>query len=312
MVTIKVSLLCGADRPPSQFAAFTARSGTRGRVRAREGRRDSPRHQTARPSRRTVAPCTSNGSPPHVLDDTVGLSWPIPIRLAPAATCIPTAPARFAHRSWRAPATSTTSCSEQAARGRRRSTSSSAPDWTPSHSAIPTSTSGFTRWTSPALRSGSGAVSPRRAIGGPRGLQFVPVDFESGESWPDALTANGFDTGRPAVVSSTGVSMYLTREATEATLRQVAALARGSVLAMTFMLPLDLADPSRARDAGERRGGGRQLRHAVHQPLLPRRDRRACAAPRGSRRCGTSARTTSRERYFAGRTDGLRPPTADS
>ena len=36
--------------------------------------------------------------------------------------------------------------------------------------------------------------------------------------------------------------MYLTREATEATLRQVAGLEQGSVLAMTFMLPLDLVD----------------------------------------------------------------------
>ncbi|MDT5001594.1 MAG: hypothetical protein QOK12_3699, partial [Mycobacterium sp.] len=32
---------------------------------------------------------------------------------------------------------------------------------------------------------------------------FVPVDFETGESWWKALTANGFDSGRPAVISST-------------------------------------------------------------------------------------------------------------
>jgi hypothetical protein len=36
--------------------------------------------------------------------------------------------------------------------------------------------------------------------------------------------------------------MYLSRAATEATLRQVAWLEQGSVLAMTFMLPLDLVD----------------------------------------------------------------------
>src|SRR5690349_11418401 len=47
-------------------------------------------------------------------------------------------------------------------------------------------------------------------IGYPPGdnLSFVPVDFEGGESWPEALAANGFDAGDPAVVSSTGVSMY--------------------------------------------------------------------------------------------------------
>ena len=64
-------------------------------------------------------------------------------------------------------------------------------------------------------------------IGYPPGenLRFVPVDFERGQSWPDALTANGFNSADAAVVSSTGVSMYLTRSATEATLRQVAELA---------------------------------------------------------------------------------------
>ncbi len=74
----------------------------------------------------------------------------------------------------------------------------------------------------------------------------MPVDFESGESWWDALQAKGFDAETPTVVSSTGVSMYLTRDATEATLSQVAAMAPGSVLAMTFMLPPDLvADDER-------------------------------------------------------------------
>jgi hypothetical protein len=37
--------------------------------------------------------------------------------------------------------------------------------------------------------------------------------------------------------------MYLTRDAIVATLRQVAVLAPGSKLAMTFLLPLELTDP---------------------------------------------------------------------
>ncbi len=44
----------------------------------------------------------------------------------------------------------------------------------------------------------------------------------------------------PAVVVSTGVSMYLTREAVMATLRQVAALAAGSTFVMSFLLPLEI------------------------------------------------------------------------
>src|SRR5690349_19149429 len=45
-------------------------------------------------------------------------------------------------------------------------------------------------------------------IGYPPGenLQFVPVDFERGETFPDALQANGFDAHQPPVVSSMGVS----------------------------------------------------------------------------------------------------------
>ena len=39
----------------------------------------------------------------------------------------------------------------------------------------------------------------------------MPVDFEAGEAWWERLAASGFDSARPAVVASTGVSMYLTK-----------------------------------------------------------------------------------------------------
>jgi O-methyltransferase involved in polyketide biosynthesis len=71
----------------------------------------------------------------------------------------------------------------------------------------------------------------------------VSVDFEAGQSWWEKLATASFDAGQPSVVTSTGVSMYLTRDANLATLRQIAALAPGSTLAMTFILPLELLDP---------------------------------------------------------------------
>src|SRR6202034_3660455 len=77
-------------------------------------------------------------------------------------------------------------------------------------------------------------------FGVPDWLRLVPVDFEVSAStggWWQPLAAAGFDAARPAVVASTGVSMYLTRDATAATLRQLAGLASGSTLAMTFLLP---------------------------------------------------------------------------
>src|SRR5262249_49374921 len=67
-------------------------------------------------------------------------------------------------------------------------------------------------------------------FGIPACLRLVPVDFEAGGSWHDALARAGFDAARPAVVTSTGVSMYLTREAIGAKLREVASLAAGSTL----------------------------------------------------------------------------------
>lgn len=81
----------------------------------------------------------------------------------------------------------------------------------------------------------------------PHWQRLVPVDFEAGGSWRDQLAIAGFDAARPAVVASTGVSMYLTGAAIAATLRQCASLAPGSTLAMTFLLPSELLDePERA------------------------------------------------------------------
>ncbi|MGH9688504.1 MAG: class I SAM-dependent methyltransferase, partial [Candidatus Acidiferrales bacterium] len=70
-------------------------------------------------------------------------------------------------------------------------------------------------------------------FGVPEWLRLVAVDFEAGRSWWELLAAAGFDATRPAAVASTGVTMYLTKDAVAATLRQVATFARGSTLAMT-------------------------------------------------------------------------------
>src|ERR1700722_13697000 len=78
--------------------------------------------------------------------------------------------------------------------------------------------------------------------GVPEWLRLVPVDFEAGASWWGLLAEAGFSPAAPAVVASTGVSMYLTREANAATLRQLAGLAPGSTVAMTFLLPAELLD----------------------------------------------------------------------
>lgn len=68
-------------------------------------------------------------------------------------------------------------------------------------------------------------------------LHFIPVNFET-SSWWDALMSKGFDINRPAFVSCTGVTLYLTKAAIAETLKKMTLLAAGSTLAITFYLPL--------------------------------------------------------------------------
>lgn len=138
-------------------------------------------------------------------------------------------------------------------------------------------------------------------------LRFVPVDFEAGDVWWDRLAAAGFDAKRRAVVASTGVSMYLTKEAITATLRQVAALASGSTLAMTFLLPLELADPEvrpglEMAVKGARAGGTPFISFFTPAEIL------ALAREAGFRDVQHVSAATLTHRYFSDRTDGLRPP----
>ncbi|AMO96156.1 methyltransferase, TIGR00027 family protein [Collimonas fungivorans] len=144
-------------------------------------------------------------------------------------------------------------------------------------------------------------------FGVPDWLRFVPVDFEAGGSWRDGLTAAGFDDSKPAIVVSTGVSMYLTRDANAATLRQVAALAPGSTLAMTFLLPLELADPEvrpglEMAEKGARASGTPFLSFFTPPEIL------ALARESGFGEARHVSAADLTRRYFAGRTDGLRPP----
>lgn len=141
----------------------------------------------------------------------------------------------------------------------------------------------------------------------PDWLRFVPVDFEAGGSWRDGLVNAGFDDSGPAIVVSTGVSMYLTKDANAATLRQVAAFAPGSMLAMTFLLPLALADPEvrpglEMAEKGARASGTPFLSFFMPPEIV------ALAREAGFREARHVSAADLTQRYFAGRTDGLRPP----
>jgi methyltransferase (TIGR00027 family) len=147
-------------------------------------------------------------------------------------------------------------------------------------------------------------------FGIPEWLRLVPVDFEADVSWWERLERAGFDAGQPAVVASTGVIMYLSRDATAATLRTVAALAPGSTLAATFMLPLSLVEPEerRGREATERfaRTAGTPFNSFVTPPEML-----SLARAAGFTEARHVSAASLTERYFAGRPDGLRPSSSE-
>jgi methyltransferase (TIGR00027 family) len=138
-------------------------------------------------------------------------------------------------------------------------------------------------------------------------LRLVPVDFEAGGAWLQGLASAGFDAGRPAVVASTGVSMYLTKDAVAATLRQVASLAPGSAFAMTFLLPLELADPE-LRPGLERAVQGARASGTPFLSFFAPAEILALARDAGFRDVAHVPAAVLTQRYFAGRSDGLRPP----
>lgn len=141
----------------------------------------------------------------------------------------------------------------------------------------------------------------------PDWLRLVPVDFEAGENWWQRLNASGFDSSKPAVVASTGVSMYLTKEANFSTLRQVAGLAPGSTFAMTFLLPLKLADPEvrpglEMAEKGARASGTPFLSFFTPEEML------TMAKEGGFKEVQHVPASTLAARYFANRKDGFCPP----
>jgi methyltransferase (TIGR00027 family) len=147
-------------------------------------------------------------------------------------------------------------------------------------------------------------------LGVPEWLHLVPVDFESSDGWKE-LAAAGFDSGRSAVVASTGVTMYVTKDATASTLRRVAALAAGSTLVMTFLLPPRILEaPARAvietTEQNARASGTPFISFFSPEEML------ALANDAGFRAAQCFPTTDLGERYFADRPDGLQPPRGES
>jgi methyltransferase (TIGR00027 family) len=147
-------------------------------------------------------------------------------------------------------------------------------------------------------------------IGIPDRLRMVPVDFESGAPWWEDLRAAGFDPDRAAVVASTGVSMYLAKDTTAATLRQLAALAGGSTVVMSFLRPAELVDAA-DRPGLETSARGARASGTPFVSFFTPDEMTTLAHDAGFGGVRVVTAQDLSERYFADRPDGLRPSSGE-
>ena len=138
----------------------------------------------------------------------------------------------------------------------------------------------------------------------------MPVDFEAGD-WEKQLAVDGFDASQPSVVASLGVSIYLSKNAIAAMMRQAASFASGSMFVMSFMLPLELVEP------GER-PGLRQMQKGAHArgtaftSLFTPPEILALARETGFHDVLHLSSGDLYHWYFADRPVGLRPSSAEA
>lgn len=140
-------------------------------------------------------------------------------------------------------------------------------------------------------------------------LHFVPVDFEA-TSWLEELLKSKFNANKAAVVVCTGVTLYLTREAIVSTLKQIASLATGSQLAMTFYLPLALMDEEdkplqQIAEKGAREAGTPFVSFFAPQEVL------ALAKEAGFKEARVFSTKEMEQTYFKDRADQLLPASGE-
>jgi O-methyltransferase involved in polyketide biosynthesis len=101
--------------------------------------------------------------------------------------------------------------------------------------------------------------------------------------------------------------MYLTKDAVAATLRRIATLAPGTALVMSFLLPIQMVDPD-VRPSLERAIAGAQADGTPFLSFFTPAEILSLARAAGFKEVQHVSSEALADRYFAGRTDGLRPP----
>ena len=160
----------------------------------------------------------------------------------------------------------------------------------------------------PATQSWKRARLQAAGVALPPNLTFVPVDFEK-QSLIERLQTSAYRINVPAVFSWLGVTEYLTPEAIFRTLRTVASLALGTEILFQYDLPKELLDEEAQQVLAVVMAGAA----ANNEPLITFFEPSRLAAQ--VRELGFSevwdfSPEEASSLYFAGRTDGLRPPAS--
>jgi methyltransferase (TIGR00027 family) len=145
----------------------------------------------------------------------------------------------------------------------------------------------------------------------PDATVFVPVDFDADEDWWERLTGSGFDPARPTVVSSMGVVPYLGIEAIVEMLTRMAQLAAGSTLVLSYLLPLDLVEPEELPHQEVAHRHARKV-GAPFVSLFTPGDMATLVHRAGFAHVRSVSAGDLTTRYFADRTDGLRPSSSEA
>ncbi|MEZ0453549.1 class I SAM-dependent methyltransferase [Sphingobacterium thalpophilum] len=143
----------------------------------------------------------------------------------------------------------------------------------------------------------------------PGNLHFVPVDFEI-SSWWDELLNKGFDINKKAVVSCTGVTLYLTKEAITDTLKKMTLLASGSTIAIAFYLPLEQLDEE-DKPMQEIAMKGAAASGTPFVSFFSAEEIIKLAEKAGLKEIQTISTKEMTERYFKKRTDNLLPASGE-
>jgi methyltransferase (TIGR00027 family) len=146
-------------------------------------------------------------------------------------------------------------------------------------------------------------------FGVPNYLHFVPVNFETSSWWEELLKA-GFDTTKPAVVVCTGVTLYLTKKAIISTLNQIANLAPGSTLAITFYLPIELLDEE-DKPMQEIAEKGARAAGTPFVSFFAPNEISALGRETGFKETKTISTKDMEQLYFANRIDNLLPASGE-